>query len=107
MSLVCHRADFSFTPWAPFCLIPFFLPYILVLNTHKAHSFGQTRKKEEYGKITISLTPQGVLSINIYIGFRVKILDCVIGWNPRRRTYMYALLGFFPLALPKSLSETL
>ena len=24
---------------------------------------------------------------------------CVIGWNPRRRTTMYDLPGFFPLAL--------
>jgi hypothetical protein len=47
----------------------------------------------------------------VNIGFQIKILDCgsVVRWgrNPRRRTYMYALLGFLPLALPKSLSETL
>jgi hypothetical protein len=41
------------------------------------------------------------------IGFQIKILDCVIGRNPRQRTYQYALLGFLPLALPKSLSESL
>jgi hypothetical protein len=38
------------------------------------------------------------------IGFNKKILDCVIGRNPRRRTGPYALLGFLPLALPKSFS---
>jgi hypothetical protein len=36
------------------------------------------------------------------IGFNKKFLDCVIGRNPRRRTGPYALLGFLPLALPKS-----
>jgi hypothetical protein len=41
------------------------------------------------------------------IGFQIKILDCVIGRNPRQRTYQYALLGFLPLALPKSLSKSL
>jgi len=42
-----------------------------------------------------------------HIAFQIKILDCVIGRNPRRRIIMYDLLGFLPLALPKSLSETL
>ena len=35
------------------------------------------------------------------------ILDCVIGRNPQRRTNMYDLFGFLPLALPKFFSESL